>query len=112
MACNRKIWQLIPGTPQQISHHTERHQNSVVGKTSVRKMTLDAETTKVLTDFYLYEKFLEHLLYYGVDGNCCVLDDSITFGLMVLSIWWAVGGFFGIILKNEVIEVFDFDPII
>ena len=48
----------------------------------------------------------------GVDGNSCVLDDFITFGLMVLSIWGAAGGFFGIILKNEVIEVFDLHPII
>ena len=47
-----------------------------------------------------------------MDGNSCVLDDCITFGLMVLSISGAVGGFFGIILKNEIIEVFDFDPII
>ena len=48
----------------------------------------------------------------GVDDNSCVLDDYINFGLMVLPIWGAVGGFFGIILKNEVIKVFDFDPII
>ena len=58
-----KFWQLIPGTPQRISHHTERRQNSVMEKTSLRKMTLDAETTKFLTDFYFYVQFLEHLVY-------------------------------------------------
>ena len=30
---------------------------------------------------------------------------------MVLSIWGAVGDFFPNFLKNEVIEVFEFDPI-
>ena len=59
----RKFWQLIPGIPQQISHYTERRQNSVVGKTQVRKMTLEAETTKALTDFYFYVQFLEYLVY-------------------------------------------------
>ena len=83
-----------------------------MGKTPVRKMTLDTETTKALTDFYFYVQFSRISCISGVDGNSCVLDDFITFGLMVLSIWGAAGGFFGIILKNEVIEVFDLHPII
>ena len=59
----QKFWQLIPGTPQQISHYTECRQNSVAGKSSVRKITLDAETTKVLTDFYFCVQFQEHFVY-------------------------------------------------
>lgn len=79
-----KFWKLITGTSQQISHYTGRRQNSVVGKTSVRRMTLDIEITKVLTNFYFYALFLEHLVAIsGVDGNYGVLDDCITFGLMV-----------------------------
>ena len=58
-----KFWQLIPGTPQQISHYTEHCQNSVVGKTPVRKMTLDTETMKALTGFYFYVQFLEYRVY-------------------------------------------------
>ena len=74
----------MTGTSQQISHYTGRRQNSVVGKTSVRRMTLDIEITKVLTNFYFYALFLEHLVAVsGVDGNYGVLDDCITFGLMV-----------------------------